>query len=125
MRPQLLCTFTYIDQLPISIGAIHKNYNNDVANMKCYVYLHDTSNVICVYNVFTTERRMRNTITINHKKQTNTLYSINALNAIIRDLNNGVLDKNYMLDWEAYQNSIVLSEGIDSYKVISIKELSN
>jgi len=68
---------------------------------------------------------MRDTISINRKKESNTLYSINALNALISHLNNGVLDKSFIIDWSNYKNTLLLSQGEYGFKTISIKELSN
>jgi hypothetical protein len=125
MRPQLLCTFTYLDKLPVSIGQIYKAYNADgVTNMKCYNYVETPNNVICVYNVEVKDRRLKDTISINRKKDSNTFYSINALNSLIRLLNNGVLDKSYMIDWSQYQNTLLLSDGDSQCKMIIIKELA-
>ena len=125
MRPQLLCTFTYIDQLPVSIGVIYKTYSEEnVDNMKCYSYVQSPSNVICVYNIYSNSRRLKDTISINRKKETNTFYSINALNGLIRSLNNGVLDKSYLIDWSNFTSCLLLAEGDSGYKSIKIKELA-
>lgn len=123
MRPQLLCTFTTLQELPYCISNIHRTYNNDVANLKCYTYVHNEGSIICIYNVNSGDRRLRDTISINRKKETNTLYTINALNALIRSLNGGILDKSYRVNWYDYENCLLLSQG-DEYKTISIKELS-
>ena len=37
------------------------------------------------------------------------MYTINALNALIKILNNGVLDTSYQLDWENYRNTMLLT----------------
>lgn len=125
MRPQLLCTFTYIDRLPVSIGQIYKAYTVEGAtNMKCYCYVEIPANVICVYNVTTTDKKLKDTISINRKKETNTYYSINALNNLIRALNNGVLDKTFAIEWDNFTDTLLLSTGDDNYKQIKIKELS-
>lgn len=125
MRPQLLCTFTFLDRLPVCIGVIYKTYNpEDVDNMKCYSYVQSPSNVICVYNVQSNSKRLKDTISINRKKETNTFYSINALNGLIRYLNNGVLDKSYRIDWSSFANCILLADGDFGYKSIEIKELA-
>lgn len=124
MRPQLLCTFTYIEKLTISIGQIYKAYDaQDVTNMKCYYYVEIPTSVICVYNVTTTERKLKDTISINRKKDTNTFYSINALNSLIRVLNNGLLDKTYRIDWSQYKDTLLLADGELNCKMIKIKEL--
>ena len=125
MRPQLLCTFTTLQDLPYCIGNIHKSYDNDVANLKCYAYVHDNNSIVCIYNVYNATRRMKDTISINRKKETNTLYSINALNALIMALNYGILDKSFVINWNDYKDCMLLSSGPDGYKTILIKELSN
>ncbi len=125
MRPQLLCTFTFLDRLPVCIGDIYKTYSvEDVDNMKCYSYVQSPTNVICVYNVQSTSKRLKDTISINRKKETNTFYSINALNGLIRYLNNGILDKSYRIDWSSFANCILLADGDFGYKSIEIKELA-
>jgi len=55
-----------------------------------------------------------NTITLHRKKSTNTLYTINAMNELIRQNNNGRIDHNFKIDWDDYFNSILLldNEGI-------------
>jgi hypothetical protein len=125
MKSQLLCTFTYLDRLPICIGQIYKAYTADGAvNMKCYTYVETPNNVVCIYNVTTRERRLKDTISINRKKETNTLYSINALNNLIRVLNNGVLDKTHIVEWSHYTDTLLLASGEYDYKQIKIKELA-
>ena len=124
MRPQLLCTFTTLQELPYCIGTIHKTYNNDVANLKCYMYSYSENDIVCVYNVSNNARRMKDTISINRKRETNTLYSINALNALIVALNGGILDKSFIINWADYKDCLLLSNG-DTYKTIQIKELSH
>jgi hypothetical protein len=44
------------------------------------------------------------------KKESNTLYTINALNRLIESLNGGRLDKAYQIDWNDYRNSMILTE---------------
>ena len=51
------------------------------------------------------------------KKETNTLYTINALNRLIESVNNGVLDTSYQVDWENYRNCMLLT-GEDGLKRI-------
>lgn len=52
-----------------------------------------------------------NTILLHRKKQFNVLYTINALNIIVMENNNGVLDKSYQINWDNYKNAILLSQG--------------
>jgi hypothetical protein len=125
MKPQLLCTFAYFDRLSNSIGDIYNAYDdNTVYNMKCYCYIETPNNVVAIYNISSGERRLKDTISINRKKETNTFYSINALNGLIRVLNNGVLDKQFMIDWRNFTDTLLLSDDQNGYRAIKVKELS-
>ena len=53
--------------------------------------------------------KYNNAIIMHRKTQTNTLYTINALNVIIKSKNNGVLDTTYPINWEKYKNMIVMT----------------
>jgi hypothetical protein len=72
----------------------------------------DSQQLICTYNVEYDEDFMQgiqDTISLHRKKHTNTLYTINALNDLIRELNNGKLDKSFSIEWENYKNSLLLT----------------
>ena len=113
-----------MQELPSCIAKIHKTYQVDnVTNMKCYQYVESLNSDICVYNTNASTGRMSDTITINRKKETETLYSINALNTLICELNNGVLDKTLRIDWGQYKNKLMLSDRNGVFRLISIKEL--
>ena len=58
-----------------------------------------------------------NTISIHRKKDSNTLYTVNALNAVIKNLNNGVLDKSFVVDWSRYENTLLLTNGDDLRRI--------
>ena len=51
-----------------------------------------------------------NTILVHRKKDTNTLYTINALNELIKSLNGGVVDTQFPIDWQHYRNCILLTQ---------------
>lgn len=125
MKSQLLCTFAYFDRLPSSIENIYNAYDvNAVYNMKCYCYIETPNNTVIIYNTNSDDKRLKDTISINRKKETNTFYSINALNGLIRVLNNGVLDKQFMIDWHNFADTLLLSDDQNGYRGIKIKELS-
>ena len=113
MKTQLLCTFATRSQLDEIIELIKEC--NDILYDKIYVFenVKDSSQLICTYNVEYGEDEnhpedIPNTISLHRKKQSNTLYTINALNEVIRELNGGVLDKRFPIPWENYQNSLLL-----------------
>ena len=58
-----------------------------------------------------------NSILTHRKKESNTIYTINALNRLITKLNGGVLDKKYQVNWNDYKNSVILTDG-DGYKIL-------
>jgi hypothetical protein len=74
----------------------------------------DSDELICTYNVDTGNMSsttiIANTILLHRKKESNTLYTINALNTLIRELNNGIADPNYKINWEDYRNTILLTQ---------------
>ena len=111
MNSQLLCTFTTKESLDIVLNEIVSSY--EIIFDKIYVFQNDENpeQLVCTYNVDSVNlgNFLEKTISLHRKKQTNTLYTINALNCIIRDLNNGILDKRFEIPWENYQNSILLT----------------
>ena len=111
MRTQLLCTFTTQDRLKPTIDLIISCH--DVLFDKIYIFNNqkDISQLICTYNIPNNQDNFiegMDTIALHRKKQSNTLYTINALNEVIRDKNNGVLDKTFPITWSEFQNSLLL-----------------
>ena len=112
MKTQLLCTFTKRNKLNEVIDVIITC--NDIVFNKVYVFQNENDHhqLICTYNVEYIENFQEgiiDTISLHRKKQTNTLYTINALNEVIRSKNGGVLDKSFQVDWGEFQNSLLLT----------------
>ena len=121
MKTQLLCTFAKKNSLNEIIDIIISC--NKVLFDKIYIFenTQELANLICTYNVeFETDfmEGIPNTISLHRKKHTNTLYTINALNKIILQLNNGVLDKRFPVPWKDYRNCILL---YNDDKLVEIK----
>lgn len=79
--------------------------------------------LMITYNVVITDGRLNKfpaTISIHRKKQTNTLYTLNAMNTIIMEENNGKLDKSFQLDWEIYRNCLIITSD-SGYKIIDLR----
>ena len=120
MRTQLLCTFTTKQKLN-EVGDIVVTCN-DVLYEKIYVFqnTNELNQLICTYNVEHQPDYQENiidTISLHRKKQSNTLYTINALNEVIREKNDGVLDKSYMVDWLEFENTLLLTNEIGLQKI--------
>ena len=111
MKTQLLCTFTHKKVLSKTVDKIIDAY--DILYNKLFVLKNesDTREMMCTYNIDSSGDIviLPDTISLHRKKQTNTLYTINALNEIIKSCNNGVLDTTYQLEWEGYRNCILLT----------------
>ncbi len=119
MRTQLLCTFAHKSNLDIVTEYIKQNF--DIPEKRIFVFCNDdnTNELYCTFNALDNGYRGKNTISIHRKKETNTLYTVNALNEVIKDLNNGILDKTMIIPWEAYENSFLLTQ-TDGYKRIHL-----
>ncbi len=119
MKSQLLCSFTTKDNLDEIVKKITDVYS--IVFNKVYV-LQNENNVnelICTYNVDTKGgvdyNKVAGTISLHRKKYSNTLYTINALNECIKNLNNGVMDSKFMVPWENFKNMLMVtnSEGLN------------
>ena len=119
MKTQLLCTFTTKDGLDEIIKNISNAYI--IVFNKIYVLQNEDNinELICTYNVDTTKsvdyNKVNGTISLHRKKHSNTLYTINALNECIKNLNNGVLDQKFMIPWENFKNMLLItnSDGLN------------
>tara|TARA_R110000822_G_scaffold119332_1_gene252257 strand:+ start:1469 stop:1828 length:360 start_codon:yes stop_codon:yes gene_type:complete len=85
----------------------------DVMFNKIFVLedIDNTFDLMCTYNIdkIVDNTQLEHTISLHRKKQTNTLYTINALNRAIEACNHGVLDTSFQLDWDQYSNCILLT----------------
>ena len=114
MKTQLLCTFAHRKDLDLIIDYISKSYTISEKRMFVFSNAEKSSELYVTYNVEPDDyKKTPNTIMIHRKKETNTLYTVNALNAIIRKSNNGVLDKKFVINWQIYDNSLMLTDSDD------------
>ena len=124
-KRQLLCTFSSAQSFKTTIEEIKKFYS--VYNDRFFIFtnVNVPKEVFITYNILSAGRefpKFPNTISIHRKKQTNTLYTLNAMNQIIKDENNGVFDKTFSVDWSLYSNSLIIT-GTPSIRVLPIKIL--
>ena len=111
MNNRLFCTFTPLSDLESLIQDLSKTYT--IMYNKMFV-LHVKSNneYVVTYNVDqgNVNDIPENTILVHRKKESNTLYTINALNELIKKLNGGVVDTRYPVNWHHYKNCILLTQ---------------
>ena len=123
MNNRLYCTFTTSDGVEERVKKIQSSYV--ILFNKIFVLESlDGDKIMLTYNVdmgnSSNDFAVDNTILVHRKKQTNTLYTINALNELIKSLNNGVLDKKFPIEWENYKNCILLVQ-TEGYNRIDTK----
>ena len=110
MSNKLFCTFATEDTLDGVLEEIKSRYKI-IYNKIFVLYSKSQDEYICTYNVDfgNVSNFIDNTILVHRKKESNTLYTINALNEVIRYLNDGVLDTTYQVDWTRFRNSLLLT----------------
>lgn len=123
MNTQLLCLFTTRPELDKTIDFILDNY--EIINPNVFV-LESKVKPEELFITFNVEKGSQpvssdwKTILVHRKKQTNTIYTINALNEVVKSKTGGQLDNTYVIDWEEYRNCI-LSTSNSGYKKIPTK----
>jgi len=124
MKKQLLCTFSNIDEYKELIEKIRSFYSVNGNKLFLFSGTKAPRNVYITYNIDINESnqfpKFPNTIGLHRKKQTNTLYTLNAMNKLITEENNGVFDNKFQLNWELYNNCLILTGEI-SVRIIPIK----
>ena len=107
---KLFCTFTTIEELDELVNTLTKAYSI-MYNKMFVLYVKSTNEYVVTYNVEqgNVDAIPLNTILVHRKKETNTLYIINALNDLIKKLNGGVVDPSYRVNWQHYKNCILLT----------------
>jgi len=122
LKTQLVCTFVYENTIDRVLGNIGEEFNI-VADRVFLLSSDDPSGeLILSYNVLLDSRKkfLPNSILVHRKKESNTIYTINALNALIVTLNNGVLDKKFPIDWHRYRDTMLLKR-MDAVKKLKIE----
>lgn len=109
MNTKLLCLFSTINNVDTSVAGILSDFYG-IEKLFIFKNSERESDLYITFNIdLDTNSNFSNYIVIHRKKESNTLYTVNALNIIIKNLNNGVLDKTFKLDWKNYRNTFLLS----------------
>ena len=111
MNNRLFATFTQQNEIDELINNLSTTYN--IMYKKMFIlFVKSTNEYVITYNVEqgNVDNIPSNTILVHRKKESNTLYTINALNDLIKKLNGGVVDPTYRIDWQHYKNCILLTQ---------------
>ena len=123
MNTQLLCLFTTKGQIDNSLDFILKNYilqNNNIFVLQSKI------NDDELYITFNVEKGSApidsewKTILVHRKKQSNTIYTINALNEVIKSKTGGQIDTSFQIDCDDFTYCILTTSNT-GYRMISTK----
>jgi len=119
---QLLCTFSTAVDFKKTTEAILEFYDIYSKRIFAFSNTQNPKEIFLTYNVLNMQRdaqKFPNTILIHRKKQTNTLYTLNAMNRLIEE-EHGSLDKTYQVNWQLYENSLIITGDV-SVRIIPLK----
>jgi len=108
---RLFCTFTTLDEMDDLIKDLSSTYSI-MYNKMFALHVKSNDEYVVTYNVDqgNVSNIPSNTILVHRKKESNTLYTINALNELIKKLNGGVVDTKFPINWQHYRNCILLTQ---------------
>lgn len=123
MNTQLLCLFTLNTELQHSIDFILDRY--EIINPNVFVLESKVrpEELFITFNVMKGSAPISSnwkTILVHRKKQSNTIYTINALNEVVKSKTGGQTDNSFMIDWEEFRNCILITSNF-GYKKIPTK----
>lgn len=111
MNHKLFCTFA--SPVEVENKLLHIKNRYTILFEKIFVLeIKNQNEYIITYNIDPINLTLfpEDTILVHRKKESNTLYTINAINELIKTLNGGYLDKSYELPWYRYRNSLLLTK---------------
>ncbi len=111
MNNRLFCTFTTLEDLDDLVDSLSNRYSI-MYNKMFVLQVKSNDEYVVTYNVEqgNVDDIPDNTILVHRKKESNTLYTINALNELIKKLNGGVVDTKFPIEWQHYKNCILLTQ---------------
>jgi hypothetical protein len=111
LNNKLFCTFTNLENLDSLLEEITSKYTI-IYNKMFVLEIVGKDEYVVTYNVDqgNVDSIPEQTILVHRKKESNTLYTINALNGLIKQLNGGVVDTKFKVDWQHYRNCILLTQ---------------
>jgi hypothetical protein len=111
MNNRLFATFSQHDDLDYLVDNLSSTYSI-MYNKMFVLFIKSTNEYVITYNVEQGNINSipSNTILVHRKKESNTLYTINALNDLIKKLNGGAVDPTFKINWQHYRNCILLTQ---------------
>jgi hypothetical protein len=112
----LLASFIDRKDLDTAVQKIKESFV--IVGSKIFILKHkdDENKLVLTYNIQVDgervqfDRHIPGTVNLHRKKETNTLYTLNALNEIVKTENGGQLDRNYQVNWQNYANCVLITQ---------------
>ena len=111
LNNKLFCTFTTLEGVDELVNSLQRKYT--IMYNKIFVLeVKNNNEYVLTYNIEMANLSSipENTILVHRKKESNTLYTINALNELIKSLNGGIVDTRFQIEWQHYKNTILLTQ---------------
>jgi hypothetical protein len=113
----LFANFVRGDEIEVLVQELMRLANEDIeVKSKVFVLenLRDENQYIVTFNVAGDSGHIRDhlpegSIPVHRKREVNVLYSINALNEIIKAHNDGQVDPTKSIPWEHYRNTFLVT----------------
>ena len=111
LNNKLFCTFVRLEEIDAKVEELSSTYSI-MYNKMFVLHIKSNNEYVITYNVDqgNVNEIPENTILVHRKKDTNTLYTINVLNELIKKLNGGVVDTKFPINWKHYRNCVLLTQ---------------
>jgi hypothetical protein len=124
-QKQLLCKFATNLNYQESVSELISQYN--LVDRKVFIFVNEKNlrETFLTFNVIKNDQsiKYKGVISVHRKKQTNTIYTLNAMNKLIADENNGTFDRNFQLNWGLYTDCLILTNDV-GVKIVPLKLFS-
>lgn len=117
MKKILFCSFATAGTISLVLSFILSNFRP--VNDRVFIYQNydiQTERIITYNCILEKSKPIENVICIHRKKDSNTFYTINALNVLIKTINNNVLDTSYPIDWHLYTDMLLTTKNSELVK---------
>jgi hypothetical protein len=125
MNTQLLCLFTTKVDLDRSLEFVLDKYKLINPNIFVLENRNRQDELFITFNIEKGSMAVESewkTILVHRKKESNTIYTINALNEVIKSKTGGQIDNTFAVEWSEYRNCI-LTTSSNGYKRIPTRVL--
>jgi len=111
VKSNLLCVFTTQRDVDGVVESIIETY--ELESNRIFVFSNEENPIqyYCTFNVVGEYQLSKSTISVHRKSESSTLYTINALNEIIKNVNNGIFEEGYRIDWDLFKNMLLIIRG--------------